>query len=315
MADIDITFPKTLMGNNAGHPSIIRFRVYDNTPTKVGSPSAIIRLPVPLALSNNYAIQFDDLESGLLGKSLETLGGNPKLAEQMNSLLAGGGVDVGKVASGLGESLAQIAQGSLGALAAQSDTLRRLGGFSFNKAGQLTINKPNNRSYNFRFSLVPNDREEANTIQKIIEVFKYAMHPPVPSGAQKFVYLNPARFLIDFLYNPGAKKNQKIFNSYFCFLTGFEVNHHEAGSPAYFEEGYPEQRSISLNFQEVSPLNRQNIKALEPTDTGLEGFDGEKNLDAAGWQAAFELYGNTTIADEFSGQIGAGEQSPRDQQG
>ena len=228
----------------------------------------------------------------------------------MNSLLTGGGVDIGEIVGGAAESTTQILQGGLAALASQSDILRRAGGFSFNKAGQLTINRPSNRSFSFRFSLVPNDAKEANDIQKIIEVFKYAMHPPVPSGAKEFVYLNPSRFLIDFLYNPGAQKNKKLFNSYFCFLTGLEVNQHEAGSPSYFAEGYPEQRSIALTFQELSPLNRQNIKDLEPSDTGVSSFDGEKSLDAAGWEAAFELYGNQVIPSEVASEIGTS--SPRE---
>lgn len=270
-----IYFPETLLNNDGpdSHPSIIRFRAFDR---QNDNANVEILLPVPIALNNSYAVQFDDLESGLLSKSIqETVGAAQNFSSD---------IGLGTFVNEFGDAAGAIGIGAGAALLGNFDAARRIGGFSFNKSGQLTINRPSNRSYNFRFEFIPKNRSEAKTVQTIIEMFKYAMHPPVPDASENFVYLNPARFLIDFLYNPGQSENTKIFSSYFSFLTGFEVNQHNAGAPSYYENGVPTNRSISLSFQELSPLNRQNIQALEPVSdsSGLDAansFRGTRSLE------------------------------------
>ena len=254
----------------AQSPNIIRFRTYA-TGSDVSNPTATIILPVPLALSNSYAVQFDDLESGVLNKLLN------EAAKDDNFLKI-----LGDAATNFGEEIVS-----------RLEAVRRTGGTNINKNNQLTINRPSNRSFSFRFSLVPNNDKEAENIQDIIDIFKYAMHPPTEDTQGGFgVFYSPARFLIDFFYSPNnmttgtpGKQNQKIFSSYFCFLTSLEVNQHDAGSPAYHKDGVPQNRAISLSFTELSPLSRSNIQKLEPNTNldqvfkGANKFDGIENVD------------------------------------
>jgi len=273
MSKTQLIFPETLLSSDRGeqNPSIIRFKIYDKNNT---SADAEILLPVPIALTNAYSIQFDDLEAGLLAKSIqETISSFSKDQSLFDAFA---------------ESTEQNAAGALTALGAQFDTARRFSGFSFNKSGQLTINKPSNRSFSFRFNLVPKNENEAKTIQKIMDVLKYSMYPPVPSSGENFVYLNPARFTIDFLYNPGQKQNNKLFSSYFCFLTTMDIDQHAAGAPSYYADGYPQNRAFSLSFQEISPLNRQNLQDLEPPGDSGAGGGGAANI-IQGTRAGFAI--------------------------
>lgn len=262
-----LNFPSDIK-TNQDYPSKIRFRIFDGGDLADGDEKFQIVLPVPIALNNGYNVQFDDMETGILSRI-----GQSTLAETGQSFLTSGGDLTETSLSGVVPSLTNTLEGGAAFLADQvGQFLRGPYGFNVNKAGTLAINRPSNRTFNFRFEFVPRDPNEAETIEKIIQAFKLSMHPVTENssaggdsigGAAGFFYFNPAKFKIDFLFQDADTVNKNLFSTWFCFLTGMEVNYHNAGAPAYMAGGYQANKSISLNFTEISPLNRSNIKKFE----------------------------------------------------
>jgi len=179
-------------------------------------------------------------------------------------------------------------------------------GSNVNKKNELVINKPQNRSFNLRFQLVPTNKEEAETIQKIIKVFKIAMHPPTNEsiggvGGQSgrsaggIFFMNPARVKIDFLFQDiqdttsnytTENVNRKIFTTSFCFIQNLDVNYHNAGAPSYFGDGQPGNMAFSVQLQEAKPNSREMIAKLEYGDNAVdsngnvEGFSSTRTIES-----------------------------------
>ena len=300
-------------------PSLIRFKFYDNSKATVSSrPTRTVILPAPLALSNNYNVSFDDLEAGLLERTIvgaaDEVGDFVTVAQNPNSDLldlsaaaAGGFVDV----------LANTTGNILGGL----KSVRRILGSNVNKKNELVINKPQNRSFNLRFQLVPTNKGEAETIQEIIKVFKIAMHPPTnesngkSSGASAksaggIFFMNPARVKIDFLFQDiqdttsnytTENVNRKIFTTSFCFIQNLDVNYHNAGAPSYFGDGQPGNMAFSVQLQEAKPNSREMIAKLEYGDNAVDsngnvaGFGANRTI-----QNEVERFGDNAL-DAFGG--------------
>ena len=287
-------------------PSLIRFKFYDNSKATVSSrPTQTVILPAPLALSNNYNVSFDDLEAGLLERAIvdggeafagvvDTVGNPNSDVLDISAAAAGGFVDV----------LANTTGNILGGLG----SVRRILGSNVNKKNELVINKPQNRSFNLRFQLVPTNAEETKTIQEIIKVFKIAMHPPTnesngkASGASAksaggIFFMNPARVKIDFLFQDiqnttdnftTENVNRKIFATSFCFIQNLDVNYHNAGAPSYFSDGQPGNMAFSVQLQEAKPNSREMIAKIDYGDNAVDS-----NGNVAGFGA------NRTIQNEI----------------
>jgi hypothetical protein len=287
---------------------LIRFKFFDSKSTGT-TPTRTIILPAPLNLSNNYNVAFDDLEAGLLERAIVDGGeaiagvvdaiGNPNSdALDISAAVAGGFADVltnttGNILGGLG-------------------SVRRILGSNVNKKNELVINKPQIRSFNFRFQLVPTNSEETETIQEIIKVFKIAMHPPTnesgggdngQSGksAGGIFFMNPARVKIDFLFQDiqnttgnytTENVNRKIFTTSFCFIRNLDVNYHNAGAPSYFGDGQPGNMAFSVQLDEAKPNSREMISKLEY---------GPNSIDNNGQVAGFET--NRSISDEATDRV------------
>lgn len=313
----ELQFP-TGVKSSAEYPSKIRFRIYDNLLNE-GQETTKIILPVPLALANNYSVGYDDIETGLLGRIFQkTLGGVAEDVLRGNLPTTPGGL-AGIAAGGIAEAAtSSVAAGT--AVLLDSDLgrgLRGKFGVSVNRAGQLTVNKPNNRNFSFRFEFVPKNRDESRTIEEIIKTFKVAMHPPTVgndgrdgfAGQAGFFYANPAKMKIDFLFQNESERNTKLFSTWYCFLTNMEVNYHNAGAPSYLEAGYQTNKSISLSFTEITPLNRANLENVEiGADNMPAGYSTERTIGEVLESAVSQGVANSGIGPDTISQIVANQQ-------
>jgi hypothetical protein len=271
-----LIFPSDLLTQS---PSIVRFKLFKSSDPE--TPVHTILLPVPLALNSAYNVSFDDLEAGLIEKTVT--GGVNAANEAFDAL--NGGINLensAKAGAVLASAAADVAFNVVGG----SQILRRALGSSVNKRNELVINQPTNRQFSLRFQLVPSNEEESTSIQKIIQVFKIAMHPPTNKALGKdsfraggIFFLNPAQVKIDFLFNRKEDSltedniNRKIFSTNFCFIESLDVNYHEAGAPAYFNDGQPGNMSFSITLKEIRPNSREMIQRIDyGQDTNI-GFD------------------------------------------
>tara|TARA_R100000951_G_scaffold26159_1_gene22191 strand:+ start:1111 stop:2037 length:927 start_codon:yes stop_codon:yes gene_type:complete len=261
---------------------MVRFRFFDSAKPNPDEPTATIVLPSPLQLSNNYNVSFDDLEAGLFEVALDTF--IDKTSDFVGVVQGGGdALEVGaSLFGGLVDGVAKVAT----SVVAGTDVARRLVGAGKNKRNEMVVNKPQNRTFNLRFQLVPSNKEEADSIQNIVNTFKIAMHPPTNqevsqvSGFEGKVnksifFMNPARVKVDFLFRDGVMKddgtfdfstdniNRRLFSTSFCFIRNLGVNYHNAGAPSYFKDGQPGNMSFDIEIAEVHPNSRDMIKKID----------------------------------------------------
>ena len=274
-----ISFPSTITTTS---PAMIRFRFYDSASLKPDAATATVILPAPLALSSNYNVSFDDLESGLFEVILDTLlTAGTDFAGALSA--KGDALDVSAAAFG---GLVNAATKIGTSLISGTDIARRIVGGGKNKRNELVVNKPQNRAFSMRFQLVPSNQKESDVIQEIINTFKIAMHPPssatiaptanaADAKSKALFFMNPARVKVDFLFRDSVKGedgfstdniNRKIFSTSFCFISNLDVNYHNAGAPSYFADGQPGNMSFSIQMTEVHPNSREMIKRIDIGD-------------------------------------------------
>ena len=264
-------------------PTITRIRSFQPT-AAVGNPRNIndedviheIFLPVPIALSNNYGVQFDTLGLGAIGQILSGV---------LNTFNGG---DIGSAGGGLFSAAAQAAN-AVGLL----DPLKREGGFSLNKYNELSINAPNMRTFNLSFDLAPSSEKESNVATKIIRALKIGMHPTSENsflntetegedtlrvgqggaggdglGSFRPVFRNPLKYIVDFVFRGQGHEEgyARLFRTAPCFISNLNVNYHRAGAPAYLPNGSPAMQSIDLTLQEIFPLTRDALIEIEDLD-------------------------------------------------
>ena len=299
-------FPNTLRSVVAGDdnfeldvPVVARIRSYDPS-AAVGDPlnskakpKHVFHLPAPVALSNAYGIEFETLSVGAIGQLIQGVIG----ASQADSF--------GDAVTEAGSAIASAGTRVLSDLAdaAGANIFRRKYGFSFNKYNELSISKPNLRTFNLSFDFAPFSRGDAQTAEIIIKLLKLGMHPTtekflagdstsVTEGQGSLggdpslfnpVYRNPLKYVIDFIFRGRKDKEYtKIYKTAPCFITALNVNYHRAGAPSYLKGGEPTMSSIDLTFNEIFPLTREALQKVEGVAPQLSIAQREGQLVTGG---------------------------------
>jgi hypothetical protein len=123
-----------------------------------------------------------------------------------------------------------------------------------NKNVALLFRNANLRQYQFSFDFMPISSGFASSVDGFIKDIRAAMHTSTASG-QTFSY--PDLFDVKILV-----AGKTVFNSQNAALTNLTVNPFASGGAAFHKDGYPVHTSVTLEFQEIQPLNRNKINEL-----------------------------------------------------
>jgi len=112
------------------------------------------------------------------------------------------------------------------------------------------------RSFKFKYKFMPRNDSELNSVKKIIDEFKFHMHPELSKN--KFFLIYPADFNIVYYFRGSA--NEFVHKIGRCVLTDMSV---EYGSGEYtaFSNGSPSEINMALSFQETEMLTKERILA------------------------------------------------------
>jgi hypothetical protein len=134
---------------------------------------------------------------------------------------------------------------------------------------EMIYRSPNFRQFQFDFAFYPRDEREALEVQKIIERFRFHQAPEFLKGTQGFL-VPPSEFDIKFYY--GGAENPNIPPVATCVLTSIDVNYAPNGfsayeipgenQPALGRTGMPVSIQMSLQFQEVTYLTKEDFKTF-----------------------------------------------------
>ena len=251
-----------------------------------------IALYMPPQVSTSYGMKYADKEIGVAGHGIDVAAKAIAEAQSgpdfeamgmkipgVNTLRAGGsaGVDI----------LKQLGMEKV--LKGLDAALPGAGGWEAVKSGkivtphmELMFEGVGRREFTFSFIMIPKSEREAQEIEDIVKVLKFAMHPDYttkttlgaflqPSGAVDYepgsserevfktramTFPNP----FDIMYMHKGSENKHIHKISTCFLTKMDVNH---GGDRYqaHADGMPQKTTINLSFTEIEIMTKSHIIA------------------------------------------------------
>lgn len=157
-----------------------------------------------------------------------------------------------EAAAAFGASVAKL-PGAFGAtdlgaaLSASSKT-------SLNAFKEVIFEAVDFRSFAFKYKFLPKNKKESDDIKRIINLFKFHMHPEMSSGKLFFIY--PSEFQITYFYK--GQKNEYFHSFRPCVLESMDVSY---GGEQFssFKDGQPTEVNISLIFRETEILTKDLI--------------------------------------------------------
>lgn len=120
------------------------------------------------------------------------------------------------------------------------------------------------RSFSFSFTLTPRSKDEVETIQKIIKVFKYAQAPELNTDDKLgsfFTY--PDEFDISFYVvdsHGKCVKNPYLHKMAPSALTNVSIDYTSGGTFSSFQDGEPTQYTLELTFTELEQITKERVK-------------------------------------------------------
>jgi hypothetical protein len=120
------------------------------------------------------------------------------------------------------------------------------------------------RTFHFEWTLTPKNRHEAANIARIIDTFKFHMHPELTSYSY-LIY--PAEFEIEF-YSDGDT-NKFVSRLSNCALTNMSVNYTPNGQWSALQGtgGYASSVHLTLQFTEIELLTKNRLQQFQEDPT------------------------------------------------
>jgi hypothetical protein len=118
------------------------------------------------------------------------------------------------------------------------------------------------RRFSFNYQFAPRSKKEADNIKRIINTFKFYMHPEYQNNVNKMLYLFPSEF--DIVYYFGDKEHPHLNKISTCVLTDLQVNYSPNGQFATFDDGMPAQINLQMSFLELETLSKERFLGESP---------------------------------------------------
>lgn len=278
-----IVFPQDLDNDHYVMFKIMRERRIDRRDRRVIDTFQNIVLPVPSNLTTSYGANyaneslgaFGAMAAGQVGASdIESAGGSI-----VDKIMSGIGVAnqafsgdtdaatqlAGVLGPGVATAVAGKSVGAVGALLALGGTaggvvsgISVATGAAVNPHLAVVFQGVNFRTHGFAYKFIARNSAESDTIRRLINTFKYHMHPSYLPGNLAFNY--PDEFEIEFA-DSIAPHLYKIGT---CVLTSMNVNYNGEATPLFFEDTQaPVSITIELQFQETAILTKDAFEKSE----------------------------------------------------
>jgi hypothetical protein len=131
-------------------------------------------------------------------------------------------------------------------------------GFAFNPQQQMLFDGIDFRTYQMSFIFTPYSKEEAQTVAKIVKMFKMHAAPRLAEGTAGMFFVPPSTFNLDFMFN--GRINRNVGRVAESVIDGIDVNYSPNGFST-FGDGAPVQTTLTLNFKEIELITREKIES------------------------------------------------------
>ena len=179
---------------------------------------------------------------------------------------------VGNTIQGFVASLYNTAKGNqtriqtylAGQAANINNVLARTDNVLLNPNLELLFNGPQLRPFTFTFKMSARTKDEAQTIKRIINYFKY--HMAARRETNELFLRAPHVFDIQYCYGGESQKHPGINEIKTCALTNFSVDYTPLGSYATYSDGTMVAYTMNMQFQELRPIYDTDYDGYQTDD-------------------------------------------------
>jgi hypothetical protein len=219
-------FSNTIESVKNGIESLVNTTSSINIKSPVSSSVATVSLYMPDTMSFQYNMDYGRLSLVDAAKEIPGIG---KAVGAVSSIVNNGAARL-------------LAKGS---------------GYAFNPQQQMLFDGIDFREYTMAFTFTPYSKDEAQTVSKIIKMFKTHAVPRLSQGTAGMFFIPPSLFELKFMFN--GKENPNVGKVAQSVITGIDVNYSPNGFST-FGDGAPVQTTLTLNFRETELITRDKIK-------------------------------------------------------
>jgi hypothetical protein len=223
----NLVFPKGRLGS-IKHKLMMVFYKYsikvvdENLTKNINDALFSITLPVPIKILEKYDVEYDSVSV------------TEALAQ------AAGGIS----------SPNNLTKKISDAVSALSATIGAVNGLQINPFNVIHLKGAKLRKHNFRWKLHPENKDETDDIEKIIDTIRVNMHPKSEGFDVILSYPNLINFRIFGPNNPSH-----VFPSAPCVIDSFTVDRTGGDYPTFFAEtGTPVVYQIHISVIEILPM-------------------------------------------------------------
>lgn len=130
-------------------------------------------------------------------------------------------------------------------------------GYAFNPQAQMMFESIDFRTYSMSFTFTPRSAKEAEQVKEIIKTFRKHAAPTVVNASAGFFFKPPSIFNVSFWSN--GVENTNINRITDSVIESVDVNYAPNGWSAH-KDGKPVQVTMSLNFKEITLVDRTKIE-------------------------------------------------------
>jgi len=213
-------------------------------PTHTRISNSIVLYTPAQGLETNYSVNYEAVETGLIGF----------LAERgASNFIEGLSTSGGEIVRGFVDTVSSaLGAGGLRAVLDKSKARAK------NPKKEQIFRDVPFREFNFAYEFYPRNEREQENVHKIIELFKFHMHPQI---APNRYFVVPSEFQITYMYRD--KANLWFPKISRCVLKDMKVNYAPDGVVTTFRENdrgaAPVGITISLSFAEIEIMTKNTI--------------------------------------------------------
>ena len=215
--------------------------------------SKTIVLYTPPGLKTSYNAVHEGVETGIIGNLLGMKGGD---------VMTSAGEIIGRVKDAAAALGTELISGALSIIPGMGDlkgALTKVTGKATNPNTEMVFKSVPMRSFDFVFEFAPKNKKELESMTKIIEIFKYHMHPAIEQFGNDFIV--PEEFQITYMYL--EHRNQYIPRVSRCVLTNLDLQHGDDNNFSTFagddNGAAPIYTKMSLKFSETEIMTKTTI--------------------------------------------------------
>lgn len=211
----------------------------------VDEPSRLsdaIMLPIDSIPKVSYKMNYDEYDAGIIAG---LLGGSSAIDSDAT----------GRVGEGLSRAVLALADlGKIAGLGSAKENILSASAVQTNAFREVFFKSINFRTFSFNYTFLPASEEEVYNVKRIIDLFKFHMHPELSSDGLFYIY--PSQFEIAYYYSGG--ENPFLNKISTCVLTDMNVDY---GSQFFtsFNNGAPTEIRLTLTFKELELLTKERI--------------------------------------------------------